>query len=114
MAGKNPTPKKAKELLATARAKERDKHEKSSLKNLREPRFRTGDPVWILTVVVEEGKLAYKQSTPRLAGTVESLSKIARPSYNVRCADGVLRQDVDESLLEWAGENAKVAKTGVH
>jgi hypothetical protein len=67
MAGKNLTTKKAAELLANGRAKARDKHDKSSMKSMRVPQFKVGDRVWILTLVWE-GKLAYKQRTPPLAG----------------------------------------------
>jgi hypothetical protein len=106
MAGKNPSTKKAKELLAKGKAKERDKHEKSSLK-IRLPLFKEGNRVWILTVAFENGKLAYKQSTPQLPGTVQSVT--GRGTYSVLCDSGVL-QDVHESQLLLIDE--RTPKTG--
>jgi hypothetical protein len=113
MAGKNLTTKKAAELLANGRAKARDKHDKSSMKSMRVPQFKVGDRVWILTLVWE-GKLAYKQRTPPLAGTVESVPKTWRGSYSVRCDGDDVLQEMDESMLAPMEENAKAAKTGVH
>ena len=77
---------------------------------MRVPLFKVGDHVWILTMVFEEGKLAYKQSTPPLVGTVESVPT-GKWTYSVRCDGGAL-QDVDESLLTLVDE--RTPKTGVH
>jgi hypothetical protein len=112
MAGKNLTTKTAKELLAKGRVKERAKHEKSQLKEALKPlRFKVGDRVWILTLTMLEGEFVYKQQTPPVVGTVESVPKTLRGCYTVRI-EGMPQglQSVTEDSLALVEQNTAMLK----